>query len=157
MSEGNAAAPLARGVLLALSVLVPCAAAAAVAPHRLTFASFAPLDTDLFIADADGSNARPLLPDPDLDYDASFSRDGEWVVFTSRRNGSADIFRVHPDGSGLERLIDDPSFDDQAALSPDGKRLAFVSSRGGQADIWIRDLASRKLVNLTNNPAGDFR
>jgi Tol biopolymer transport system component len=125
--------------------------------YRIAFASFAPLDTDVFIADADGSNARPFLAHPGLDYNASFSRDGSWIVFTSRRDGSADIYRAHPDGSGLEQLIDHPAFDDQAALSPDGKSLAFVSSRSGQADIWILDLATRTLRNLTNHPAGDFR
>jgi TolB protein len=125
--------------------------------YTISFASFAPLNTDIFIADADGSNARPLLPHPDLDYDATFSADGAWIYFSSRRDGSSDIYRVRPDGSGLERVVDDPAYDDQAALSPDGKSLAFVSSRSGQADIWILDLKSRGLRNVTNNPAGDFR
>ena len=125
--------------------------------YTIAFASFAPLNTDLFIADADGTNPKPLLPNPDLDYDASFSPDGKWIVFTSERDGSADIYRVHPDGGGLEKLVDDPAFDDQGVLSPDGKQLAFVSSRSGQADIWILDLGSHALHNITNHPAGDFR
>lgn len=125
--------------------------------YKIAFASFAPLNTDIFVADADGSNARPLLAHPNQDYNASFSRDGKWIVFTSERNGSADVYRVHPDGSGLERLTDDPAFDDQGALSPDGKYLAFVSSRTKQADIWLLEIATKKLRNLTNHPAGDFR
>jgi TolB protein len=128
-----------------------------VGPHAIAFASFAPLNTDIFIAAADGSAAKPLLAHPDLDYNPSFSPDGQWIVFTSTRNGSADVFRVRRDGSGLERLTDHPSFDDQGALSPDGRRLAFVSSRSGQADIWILELASGSLRNLTNHPGGDFR
>ena len=127
------------------------------ANYKIAFASFAPLNTDLFMADADGSNPKPLLAHPALDYNASFSRDGKWIVFTSERNGSADIYRVHPNGSGLARLTDDPAFDDQGALSPDGKLLAFVSSRSGQADIWVLELATKKLRNITNHPAGDFR
>ena len=125
--------------------------------YTVAFKSYAPNNTDIFIAAADGRNPRPLVPDPALDYDASFSGDGRWIVFTSHRSGSADIYRVHPDGSQLERLTDDPAFDDQGALSPDGKSLAFVSSRSGQADIWILDLATRSLANVTNHPAGDFR
>ena len=123
----------------------------------IAFASFAPLNTDIFIADADGSGAKPLLPNPALDYDASFSPDGRWIVFTSTRDGAADVYRMHPDGSGLARLTDDPAFDDQGALSPDGRSLAFVSSRSGQADIWVLDLATRAVRNLTSDPAGDFR
>jgi TolB protein len=125
--------------------------------YAIAFASFAPLNSDIFIAAGDGSNAKPLMPNAALDYNASFSSDGSWIVFTSERNGSADIYRVHPDGSGLKRLTDDPAFDDQGALSPDGKSLAFVSTRSGQAEIWILDLASGALRNLTRDPAGDFR
>ncbi len=125
--------------------------------YEIAFAGFAPLDTDIFMADADGSNAKPFLSHPDLDANASFSSDGRWVVFSSRRSGSWDIYRAHSDGSGVERLVDDVAYDDQAALSPDGKLLAFVSSRGGQADIWILDLASKSQRNLTQHQAGDFR
>jgi TolB protein len=32
-----------------------------------------------------------------------------------------------------------------------------VSSRSGQADIWVLELETRRLVNVTNHPAGDFR
>src|SRR6476660_8912681 len=91
--------------------------------YHLAFANFGPLNDDIFIADADGTHARPLLPNPANDYNASFSNDGKWIVFTSERNGSADIYRVHPDGSGLEQLTDDHSFDDQAVFSPDGKKI----------------------------------
>ena len=125
--------------------------------YTLAFASMSPINTDIFIANVDGSNAHPLLPHPALDYDASFSCDGKWIVFTSERGGSADIYRVHPDGTGLEQLTDDPAYDDQAALSPDGTQLAFVSSRSGQADIWVLDLSTKKLRNLTNHLGGDFR
>src|SRR5215210_1704777 len=100
--------------------------------YAIAFASFAPLNTDLFVAEVDGSNPRPLLAHPGLDYNPSFSRDGKWVVFTSERNASTDIYRVHPDGSGLEMLTRDQAFDDQGTLSPDSKSLAFVSSRSGQ-------------------------
>ena len=125
--------------------------------YQLAFASFGPLNNDIFIADADGTHARPLLSNSANDYNASFSRDGEWIVFTSERNGSADIYRVHQNGSGLEQLTNDPSFDDQAVFSPDGKMIAFVSSRNGQADIYTLVIATKKVTNLTNHPAGDFR
>jgi TolB protein len=46
------------------------------AEYTIAFASFAPLNTDLFTAAADGSDPQPLLAHPDSDYNASFSRDG---------------------------------------------------------------------------------
>jgi len=125
--------------------------------YTVAFASVAPLNTDIFIAAGDGSDARPFLAHPDLDYNASFSPDGRSIVFTSTRNGSADIYRAGLDGASLQRLTDDRAFDDQGALSPDGRSLAFVSSRSGQADIWILELATGALRNVTNHPGGDFR
>jgi Tol biopolymer transport system component len=115
---------------------------------------------ELFIANGDGTGERRLLPPGEFDYDASFSADGKWVVFTSERNGPANIYRVRADGSGLERLTDDSGFDDQAALSPDGKQVSFVSTReSGSADIWILDVKTRKLRDLTHTtaPSGNFR
>jgi Tol biopolymer transport system component len=106
----------------------------------------------LYIANADGSDERPLFGTSGFDYNASFSSDGQSIVFTSERAGSgqADIYRAHPDGSGLERLTDDPDLDDQAAVSPDGGHVAFVSTRGSRtANIWVLDLKTRKARNLT--------
>lgn len=138
--------------------VVPVSAAGAAGPiYEVAFSSVGPLNADVFIAGADGTRATPLLPHAGFDGNPSFSPDGQWVVFTSERDGSYDIYRVHPDAAGLERLVDHPAYDDQAALSPDGRSLAFVSTRTGQADIWILDVATKQLHNLTNHPAGDFR
>jgi Tol biopolymer transport system component len=127
------------------------------AKERILLYRIGPSQSTLFIANADGSDERPLLPNSGFDYNASFSADGKWIIFTSERGGSADIYRVHPDGSSLERLTDDPAYDDQGALSPDGKQLAFVSSRGtGSADIWVLDLQTKKVRNLTRAPC-NFR
>jgi len=149
------------GCTAAGPVCIP-AQAAEDRPYEVAFGSLAPLNTDIFIADADGSNARPLFTHPNQDYNASLSRDGKWIVFTSQRDGSADIYRariegVGTDGVALEKLVEHPSFDDQATLSPDGRQLAFVSSRSGQADVWILNLRSKVLRNLTHHAGGDFR
>ncbi len=128
------------------------------ARHRIAFSRTGPLRMSVFIADGDGRNERPLLPVDSMDYNASFSADGKWIVFTSERAGSADIYRVHPDGSGLERLTDSPAYDDQAALSPDGSTLAFVSTRqSGTADVCVLDLATHQYRNLTHHSSGNFR
>ena len=148
--------PLRVAAVAALLLLV--SGGAPDAKERIFVDRFSPTLTEIHIADADGSNPRPLTPGHNLDYNASFSYDGEWVVFTSERFGSADIFRVRADGTGLERLTDDPAFDDQGALSPDGSRLAFVSTRkDGSSDIYILDLSTGKVRNLTDAPGGDFR
>ena len=137
----------------------PATAPGATGPKdRVVFTEIAPLRSGVFISDADGRNERLLLQEVSLDYNASFSPDGQWIIFTSERVGSADIYRVHPDGSELERLVDSRAFDDQGALSPDGKALAFVSTReGGIANIWLLEIATGFTTRLTDHSGGNFR
>ena len=64
----------------------------ALAKDRIYVDQWSPTRSELMIADADGTNARKLVPGLQIDYNASFSSDGEWVVFTSERSAA----RRHP-------------------------------------------------------------
>src|SRR4051794_4524669 len=115
-----------------------------------------PSKMELYVANADGSGEHRLMPaSTGLDYDASFSADGKWIVFTSERDregtGQADIYRIHPDGTGLQRLTSDTAMEDAGVLSPDGSKLAYVSTKGGAktTNIWVLDLKTKKAKNLT--------
>ena len=143
-------------ILGGLSLLA--AASPSLAADRIVFLRIAPTESTLYIADADGSDEQPLTPPGSINYNPAWSARGDWIAFTSERDGSADLFRVHPDGSGLERLTDDPAFDDQAAFSPDGKRIVFVSTRAaGRANLWTLDVSTRRVTRLTSGDGGDFR
>lgn len=127
-----AAAPKARGVMLM---------------NRI-----GPSSSELYIANADGSNERKLLSRSVFDYHAAFSADGRSIVFTSERNGDgqSDLFRCNLDGTAIQPLVVGPAVDDAGALSPNGARLAFVSTRqGSRTNIWVQDLKTRRLTNLT--------
>ncbi len=152
-----------RAPLIAVAaVALLCAGSAATS--RIAFVRVAATagEPELFIAAADGGGERPLLANPDAgpsaNYDAVWAPDGQSIVFTSERNGSADLFRVNADGSGLKPLTSDPAYDDQAAFSPDGRRLVFVSTRdGGLANLWILDLSTLRAKRLTSGAGGYFR
>ena len=65
----------------------------------------APSTIELFVANADGSGERQLFTNSDFDYDASFSPDGQWIVFTSERTGtgrpmSIAFIQMAPGSSG---------------------------------------------------------
>ena len=127
-------------------------------PETIVFTRLGPSQVRLFVSNADGTAERQLLETDSLDYNPVWSRNGQWIVFTSERGGSADLYRVKPDGTGLERLTDNPAYDDQADFSPDGQQLAFVSTRAdGTADLWIRDLRTNRETPLTSGSGGDFR
>ncbi|KAK6823258.1 hypothetical protein RU639_006137 [Aspergillus parasiticus] len=115
----------------------------------------APGTSKLYISDIDGSNERPLLSDPVFEYHASFSPDGQWVLFTSERNGdgNSDIWRVRTNGSDLQPLVTTPAVEDSVVLSPNGRHAAYVSTEGMIANIWVLDLVTGNRWNLTDTPA----
>lgn len=124
---------------------------------------FCPSNWDIFLFDVPGGTPRQLTHDPALDYNAVFSPDGSWVVFTSERTGSAELYALNLEGEGEPvRLTYHPAMDDAASFSPDGRRLAFVSTRDGDADIFTMPFlpmdttAESRAVNLTNRQGGDF-
>jgi Tol biopolymer transport system component len=128
-------------------------------PNRIVVDRFVPNEIGIYIAKADGTDEKPLLQQAGgLDYNATYSADGNWIAFTSERNGSADLYRVKIDGTELQRLTDNPAYDDQASFSANGRQIAFVSTReGGHANLWILDTATRKAKRVTKGVWGDFR
>ncbi|HUO23075.1 MAG TPA: hypothetical protein VMU59_11220 [Caulobacteraceae bacterium] len=144
---------LIAGLICSASAL---ASVPAMAKDVMLFNRIGPTKSELYVANADGTGSHKLIATPGFDYDAHFSDDGKWVVFTSERagRGQSDIYRVAADGSGLERLTDNPAVDDQAAMSPDDRYVAFMSDRDThRANIWILDLQTHKLRNLTGSAA----
>jgi Tol biopolymer transport system component len=135
-----------------------------VALERLTYSSYRPAGWDLYLYASPGSEPRRLTKHPALDYEATFSPEGRWIVFTSERDGNPSLFVLDLETEDPPRLlVRNDAMQDQAALSPDGRWLAFVSTHGGDADIYILPFAPGSTqdvsdaVNLTNHPGGDFR
>ncbi|KAK7415442.1 hypothetical protein QQX98_005893 [Neonectria punicea] len=116
----------------------------------------APSGSQLWIANADGSNATKLMSNQSapFDYHPSWSQDGEWIVFTSERraDGQSDLYRVRPDGSGLETLVSTDSFEDMGILSPDMSKLAYVSTAiNYTTNIFVKDLSTGTILNVTGS------
>ncbi|WP_459906040.1 hypothetical protein [Caballeronia sp. HLA56] len=118
-----------------------------------------PVTSELYVANADGTDEHKLIPTSGFDYHASFSPDGKWIVFTSERDGlgESNLYRVKTDGTDLQRLTDHIAVDDAAEFSPtDLNVIAFVSSRRGKADfgttnVWTLNIATGALKNVTGS------
>ncbi|RFU49794.1 hypothetical protein D0B32_00985 [Paraburkholderia sp. DHOC27] len=116
-----------------------------------------PVTSELYVSNADGSDEHRLLPTDGFDYHASFSKDGQWIVFTSERDGlgQSNLYRVKVDGTDLQRLTDHVGVSDAAVFSPtDSNVIAFVSSRKGEkswdtVNVWTLNIKTGALKNVT--------
>lgn len=80
---------------------------------------------DIYTARRDGSDVRRLTNHPGYDAEATISRDGKNIVFTSVRDGDIDIYTMDADGSNLRRLTDELGYDGGPFFSPDGTKIVY--------------------------------
>ena len=118
---------------------------------RLAFVSTRDGNSEVYVMDADGSNATRLTRDPQVDGRPAFTADGQAVVFHSPRTGHQQIFIVGLDGQSPKQLTQEPASNSQASVSPDGETIAFVSTREGNYDIWLmsKDGANQRAFTKT--------
>jgi len=113
--------------------LDPC-----VSPHsgRMVFSSSRSGNRNLWTADADGSNVRPLTSDAAIEERPSFSRDGREVAFVSDRGGEHAIWIVNSDGGTPRRLASTPVLD-TLTWSPDGQQIAYAVPAANAPELSI--------------------
>jgi len=131
--------------------------------EAVVYTTLRPPNWDIYLVKEPGGKPRKLTDTPALEYNAVFSPDGRWVVFTSERSGNAELYALELERtSSPVRLTNHPAMDDAASFSPDGDTLTFVSTRDGYADIFVMPFsphdttAESRAVNLTKRPGGDF-
>ncbi len=61
-----------------------------------------------------------------------------------------DIYIADNDGSNLKLLIGGPGYDAEPTVSPDGKYIVFTSTRSGDLELWRYEIATKKIIQLTN-------
>jgi len=109
-----------------------------------------PTRMDLYVANADGSDARQITYLQGASFAPFFFPDGKRVLFSTNqanpRSAEFDIFAVNIDGTNLEQITFAGGFDGFPVFSPDGKTLAFSSNR--------RDVIDGK-YRVTGTAAGD--
>jgi len=78
---------------------------------------------------------------------ASFSPDGQYVAFSSVREGSpphGDVFLMTADGRNEVVVAGHPAEDHLLRWTPDGRSLVFLSDRSGTWDIWAVHITGGK-------------
>jgi Zn-dependent M28 family amino/carboxypeptidase len=92
-----------------------------------------PSKLELYVSNADGSEARQLTYLNAASFAPYFFPDAKRIIFSSNygdpRGREFDIFAIDVDGTRLERVTTSKGFDGFPMFSADGKRLVFASNR----------------------------
>ncbi len=74
---------------------------------------------------ADGGDVRQLTSNGAYNAEATVSRDGSRIIFTSTMNGDIDLYSMNVDGSDLRQVTTRVGYDGGAFFSPDGSQIVW--------------------------------
>jgi TolB protein len=127
-------------------------------------------DYRLYLADADGGNAKPVKDDHPFHFLPQWSPTGEWLAYLSGEHYNCHPHLVRPDGTGLRKVADRGGYrgvfqpidkggdghserSDPLTWSPDGKWLYFTAKVGKAVEL-MRASPGGKIEQLTRSGAG---
>ncbi len=80
---------------------------------------------EIFTSKPDGSDLRQLTNNGAYNAEATLSRDGKRIIFTSTRDGDIDLYTMNTDGTDVRRITTRIGYDGGAWFSPDGKQIVW--------------------------------
>jgi TolB protein len=111
---------------------------------------------NIYISDADGTNAEPLVPgigDQSYRSDPDWSPDGQLIAFQSQIDGNFQLMTIGARDRRVRQLTS-AGANETPSWAPDSRHLLFTSNRGGTRQIWIVDTESSTFRQLTHAPGG---
>jgi Tol biopolymer transport system component len=103
----------------------------------------APTLMEVWVSDADGSNARQVSSFGQANWAPAYMPDSKRIIFASnheyKRGFPFNLYTMNEDGSNLTKVSRDKGFDAFPMFSPDGKKIVFCSNRnnGGTRDTNV--------------------
>jgi TolB protein len=130
----------------------------------------------IYTAKPDGSDLKLLTDAPGYNAEATITRDGKHIVFTSTRNGDLDIYTMDADGKNVKQLTHELGYDGGPFWSYDGKKIVYRAEhpqnaaeeanykellgkgliRPGNLEIWVMNADGGNKHQVTRNGAANF-
>ena len=126
--------------------------------RRIVFSSNRSGNDEIWVANADGSNATPLTSfRGPLTGTPRWSPDGRWIAFDSRSGGRTGIFLVSAEGGAPRRLTPPAADAFVPSWSRDGRWIYFCWNREGDLEIWKMPAEGGEPVQVTKTGGFEAR
>jgi Tol biopolymer transport system component/photosystem II stability/assembly factor-like uncharacterized protein len=125
----------------------------------------------VYVADADGSNAKRVKTEQPFNFAPQWSPDGAWLLFLAGEHYDCHPHVVRSDGTGLKKLasrggykgviefLDVPDFhggsSDLPVWATDGQSVFYTATVGRNVELF-RIALDGKAEQLTDTPAGSL-
>ncbi len=118
----------------------------------LTFSLARGVAGDIMRSTGEGRALTNLTNHPSLDFGPAWSRDGQWIAFTSRRDGQTHIYVMDADGQAVRRLTEGEAYHGTPTWSRDGNRVAFISDREGPPALYTARIDDGSVEKISEEP-----
>ncbi len=96
-----------------------------------------------------GSGAAQQLTAGSYDYQADWSPDGRWVIYSSYRNDAMELWVLDLKSGSAKALLSNGAVNVEPRFSPDGKRIVFVSTlHNKRFHIFTADINNGRLERV---------
>ncbi len=119
-------------------------------PDRILLTAIFDGNSDIHELNIAQNFARKLTKSPAIDTTASYSPDGNSMVFISDRDGSQQIYTMNIENLSLIRISNGEGSYSKPMWSPDGKLIAFTKQKGGKFFIGVMNINGRAEKLLTS-------
>jgi len=118
--------------------------------RRVAFESSSSGNQEVWVSDADGSNAVQLVT-MGRSGSPRWSPDGQRIAFDSNVSGNWHIYAISARGGRPERMTNSAAGDLRPSWSHDGKWIYFGSNRSGSWQIWKMPAGGGPAEQVTRN------
>ncbi|MDR2513477.1 MAG: hypothetical protein LBD01_06765 [Puniceicoccales bacterium] len=123
---------------------------------QIAFASSARGDMDIYLADANGANARCVIFTKGVETDPAWSADGLRLALSSGAAGSPSIHVAKLPGGALQRIKTNYSYSTEPAWNPVHPAKIAFTYYSGSFGIAIVDTDTGKVSPVKTKPAGNY-
>ena len=128
---------------------------------RITVISTRTGQADFYTVPASGSGAGELvLRMPGVAYPTSWSRDGQWLLYTNvDPRSKEDLWAVPMTGAARkpEPFLVTDNRETDGTFSPDGQSVAYVSDESGTGNVYVRSFPSSSGRKWPVSTAGGYQ